>query len=159
MLKWLWSCSAWLNFLAMFQTSAICFNAPCTKSMHISLECKQRKWPLKHLCPQTLFHRQRTCPQLDVAPFQANEREKAGVPLMTWPFIGVQHVEQYSYFLQKTYIKGLEYGAFIEWLYDKYTKYLLQCIKRLCKARKTFLQVLYLLATGQTIEQFLDKIL
>lgn len=48
MWKWLWSCSAWLNCLAMFWISAICFNALCAHSVHSSLECKQRRWPLRH---------------------------------------------------------------------------------------------------------------
>lgn len=78
---------------------------------------------------------------------------------MMWSAICVQHVEEYFYFLQNIYIKRLEYEAFIEWLYGKYTKYVLQFIKWLCKARKMFLQALYLLATIQSIEQFLDKIL
>lgn len=121
--KWLWGCSPWLNCLAIFHTSAICFNALCAHYMHSSLECKQGKWPLRHLCPQILFHGQRSCPQLDLAPFQTNEREKAGVPLMMWPFTCVQHVEQYFYFLQNIYTKRLEYEAFIGRLYGKYTKY------------------------------------
>lgn len=78
---------------------------------------------------------------------------------MMWPVICVQHVEEYFYFLQNINNKRLEYEAFIEWLYGKYTKYLLQCTEWLCKDRKIFLQVLYTSATVQTIEQFLDKIL
>jgi len=83
MLKWLWSCSARLCCFALLQTSDICLHARCAHSLHSSLACMQRKWPLRHSRTWTLFHRQRFRPQLDLTSFQANKLEETGI--MTSP--------------------------------------------------------------------------
>lgn len=51
----------------------------CARPLHSSLEGKQRKSPLRHLWSRALFHRQRSCPQLDLTSFQADELEKTGI--------------------------------------------------------------------------------